>query len=81
MGNHCTHCMACICRCPTEAIEYGKHSQGLPWYICKKTSNKKAVPYSDSLFLFSETELYHTAGFFQGLFLPRYMPDNNYFPR
>ncbi|WP_077533904.1 EFR1 family ferrodoxin [Massiliimalia massiliensis] len=35
-GNHCTHCMACICRCPTEAIEYGKHSQGLPRYICKK---------------------------------------------
>ena len=35
-GNHCTHCMACICRCPTEAIEYGKHSQGLPRYFCKK---------------------------------------------
>lgn len=26
----CTHCMACICRCPAEAIEYGKHSEGLP---------------------------------------------------
>ena len=30
----CTHCMACICRCPKEAIEYGKHSQGLPRYTC-----------------------------------------------
>ena len=35
-GKHCTHCMACICRCPKEAIEYGKHSQGLPRYVCKK---------------------------------------------
>ena len=26
-GN-CTHCMACISRCPTQAIEYGKHSVG-----------------------------------------------------
>ncbi len=35
-ADHCTHCMACICRCPEEAIEYGKHSNGLPRYICKK---------------------------------------------
>lgn len=34
--NRCTHCMACICHCPKEAIEYGKHSQGLNRYICKK---------------------------------------------
>ena len=33
-GKACTHCMACICRCPAEAIEYGKHSQGLPRYVC-----------------------------------------------
>lgn len=26
-GNHCTHCMACICNCPTETIEYGTISQ------------------------------------------------------
>ena len=26
-GN-CTHCMACICYCPTEAIEYGRSSRG-----------------------------------------------------
>lgn len=35
-GNACTHCMACICHCPKEAIEYGKHSQGLTRYICVK---------------------------------------------
>ncbi len=33
-GDRCTHCMACICGCPTEAIEYGKKSQGKPRYIC-----------------------------------------------
>ena len=31
-GDRCTHCMACICRCPKNAIEYGKHSRGLPRY-------------------------------------------------
>ena len=35
-GNKCTHCMACICGCPTAAIEYGKKSQGKPRYQCKK---------------------------------------------
>ena len=29
---HCTHCMACICDCPKEAIEYGKKSKGKPRY-------------------------------------------------
>ena len=24
----CTHCMACICGCPNEAIEYGKKTKG-----------------------------------------------------
>ena len=33
---NCTHCMACICRCPSQAIEYGKHSKGLPRYTCPK---------------------------------------------
>lgn len=37
-GNQCTHCMACICRCPSEAIEYGKHSIGKPRYVCPKLS-------------------------------------------
>ena len=31
-GKNCTHCMACICRCPVEAIEYGKKSAGKPRY-------------------------------------------------
>lgn len=33
-GENCTHCMACISYCPTEAIEYGRHSVGLPRYTC-----------------------------------------------
>ncbi|MBO1679718.1 EFR1 family ferrodoxin [Bittarella massiliensis (ex Durand et al. 2017)] len=33
-GDRCTHCMACICRCPQEAVEYGGHSRGLPRYTC-----------------------------------------------
>ena len=33
---NCTHCMACICGCPTEAIEYGKKSKGKPRYQCPK---------------------------------------------
>lgn len=36
-GKNCTHCMACICRCPVEAIEYGEHSKGMPRYICPKS--------------------------------------------
>lgn len=35
-GKDCTHCMACICRCPRQAIEYGQHSRGLPRYQCPK---------------------------------------------
>ena len=31
-GGDCTHCMACICRCGAEAIEYGKKSLGKPRY-------------------------------------------------
>ena len=31
-GGDCTHCMACICHCPAEAIEYGKKSVGKPRY-------------------------------------------------
>lgn len=33
-GNRCTHCMACICGCPVEAIEYGRRSQGKVRYWC-----------------------------------------------
>ena len=32
-ADNCTHCMACISKCPWEAIEYGKHSRGLPRYV------------------------------------------------
>ena len=35
-GEHCTHCMSCICRCPKEAIEYGKHSKDMARYTCPK---------------------------------------------
>lgn len=35
-GKNCTHCMACISRCPKEAIEYGKRTKGLPRYTCTK---------------------------------------------
>ena len=35
-GKNCTHCMACICGCPPEAIEYGKRSKGKPRYQCPK---------------------------------------------
>lgn len=35
-GKNCTHCMACICCCPTEAIEYGKKSKGKRRYYCSK---------------------------------------------
>lgn len=35
-GQKCTHCMACICRCPSEAVEYGKISKGKPRYTCPK---------------------------------------------
>lgn len=33
-GRYCTHCMACICGCPMEAIEYGKTSVGKVRYKC-----------------------------------------------
>lgn len=33
-GKSCTHCMACICRCPASAIEYGSKSKGKPRYQC-----------------------------------------------
>ena len=31
-SDRCTHCMACICTCPQEAIEYGKKTHGKPRY-------------------------------------------------
>lgn len=34
-GKNCTQCMACICRCPRKAIEYGRQTVGKPKYYCK----------------------------------------------
>ena len=31
-GGSCTHCMACICLCPTQAIEYKNKAKGKPRY-------------------------------------------------
>ena len=39
-GN-CTHCMACICHCPTTAIEHGKASVGKRRYTCPDTAETK----------------------------------------
>ncbi len=35
-GGECIHCMACISKCPTEAIEYGKKTKGRRRYVCKR---------------------------------------------
>ena len=35
-ANRCTHCMACICRCPCAAIEYGKRTRKMERYTCPK---------------------------------------------
>lgn len=38
-GKNCTHCMACICYCPKEAIEYGKRasvSRGITLRHCRR---------------------------------------------
>lgn len=36
----CTHCMACICRCPEEAIEYGRGSIGRFRYNLERVMEK-----------------------------------------
>ncbi len=33
-GGNCTHCMACISRCPKRAIEYGKGTELRRRYVC-----------------------------------------------
>ena len=43
-GERCTHCMACICGCPAEAIEYGKKSRGKPRYQCPVYKGKGDEP-------------------------------------
>ncbi|MGN0570740.1 MAG: EFR1 family ferrodoxin [Candidatus Fimenecus sp.] len=39
-GTDCTHCMACICHCPKEAIEYKTKSKGQPRYTAEKALQK-----------------------------------------
>lgn len=39
-GGNCTHCMACISYCPTEAIEYGKVSVGKRRHRCEELIEK-----------------------------------------
>ena len=38
-GNRCTHCMACLCGCPQEAVEYGKATVGKRRYWCPEDGN------------------------------------------
>lgn len=40
-GKNCTHCMACICYCPKEAIEYGEKSKGKPRYHVEALEKKQ----------------------------------------
>ena len=40
-GKNCTHCMACICYCPKEVIEYGKKSRGKPRYHFEALERKQ----------------------------------------
>lgn len=40
-GDQCTHCMACICSCPKQAIEYGNKSKGKPRYQCPVKAEEK----------------------------------------
>ncbi len=35
-SNNCTHCMACISKCPTLAIEYGRKTKKKKRYVCPK---------------------------------------------
>ncbi|WP_310603212.1 EFR1 family ferrodoxin [Anaerosporobacter sp.] len=39
--NQCTHCMACICGCPKEAIEYKNKTQGKTRYSLKHYTNRE----------------------------------------
>ena len=40
-NGRCIHCMACICGCPAEAVEYGKQSRGKPRYQCPQWEETK----------------------------------------
>ncbi len=34
-GENCTHCMACVAKCPKKAIEFGNMTKGKPRYLLK----------------------------------------------
>ncbi len=42
-GKSCTHCMACISKCPKNAIEYGNITEGKKRYLLKDYVNDKAM--------------------------------------
>lgn len=42
-GESCTHCMACIAKCPKKAIEYGNKTQGKPRYLLRDYVPAKSV--------------------------------------
>ena len=42
-GERCTHCMACICGCPVEAVEYGRRTRGKRRYMCRDFAEKNAA--------------------------------------
>jgi len=44
----CTHCMACLCGCPAEAIEYGRRSVGKVRYQCPEYKAKEKTAESAS---------------------------------
>ena len=54
MGKELYHCMACICRCPAEAIEYGKHGKGMPRYVCPKTMWRHSLPLTYCLIILTK---------------------------
>lgn len=42
-NGNCTHCAACIAKCPDEAIEYGKKSIGKERYLISKILDEKSA--------------------------------------
>lgn len=46
-GDQCSHCMACIANCPTEAIEYGNITQGKERYTLGKYRHVTEQPLDD----------------------------------
>ncbi len=64
-GNSCTHCMACIGRCPQKAIEYGSITLKRKKYHCKgfdlKKFEKGSIIMFDKKILDSIEVLFHSS--------------------